>query len=589
MSEDFSNNCDDGVNVSVKDNNADNVDDSSYYYAEFDRLTNGGRVFDSDRSGDTSIKATGGLSPQEVEERREWIQTLEQIYKDYSRRSSHPTLNTMEDVFNQRIVPPTLTTSNISSRSQVTEPTKGRMYPPPNKIREWRNFSDEVESYTIIRAIEVPDNHSRFFSQRVESAKSRVYRGEMGEHGFLLNVLQTSLNETGNLCQVVEEGNYRSIGNADFIIQETAPVTDGEFANSRITIMGEFKSTQNLLLPPNAGALVEKYKSAYNEVVVQRQERTLHWARICHPIGQLLGYMVDNASRYGALTSATRTYFVKIEGQDEDATVYVSRAYFPGEKCYLRAWAYVHSLGQQQPNGDELGVPDDGKGKWLRTEKDESTPPPKRRSSSETPSARRQQNTKPKSTSGKRKRSTSGKNNPGSSMVKERNSVHGRPLSIPWVNLKDFHIGKESPIGCGRNGAVFRATWKGMDVALKQFDVRTTAGQSAYDTELLAYSRLQDAYGKFVPKPMFLSESPSGGVQFLALQMGREVRAGNSADEKIAHMSFRESLLDKLRNKYGIRHNDPHNNFVILQNKAGKDHLAMIDFEDWEDLWQERI
>jgi hypothetical protein len=597
MSEDSSNEGNGGEEGAITSVGNDTADS---FYAEFDQLTNGGRVFHYDWSDDISITPTCGLSPEEVRERQQWKESLRQIYTKYSGRTS--TVTTVDDILNQRLVPPILSTSNVTSRSGMSKPRKGRMYPPPNRMKPWKGFVSAVDAYRVAAdgtnenvELDVPQARLLFFSERVHAAWQVECCNEDNEQSVLLGALQRSFCSTGLVHRIHSGTNSLVTGHPDFFfVDQTTNRDDASSSSSggenrphqKITIIGECKSTRNLLLPITAGALVEKYKSAYNKAVVQRQERTLHWARICHPIGQLLGYMVDNSCRYGALTSATRTYFVKIEGQDEDAMVYVSRAYFPGEKGYLRAWAYVHSLGQQQPNGDELGVPDDGKGKWLRTEKDEPTPPPKRKSSSEKRSARGHHNTKPKSTSGKRKRSNHTRNT-GSALSQEHQSVLGRPLSIPWVNLRDIHIWKDSPIGCGRNGAVLKATWKGMDVALKQFDVRTPTGQSAYDTELLAYSRLQDAYGKLVPKPMFLSESPSGGVQFLALQMGRGVRAGNSTDEKIAHMSFRESLLDKLRNKYGIRHNDPHHNFVILQNKAGKDHLAMIDFEDWEDLWLE--
>ena len=43
---------------------------------------------------------------------------------------------------------------------------------------------------------------------------------------------------------------------------------------SEATIIGEFKSTQNLLLPVTAAELVEKYQRAYNEVICEGKERT---------------------------------------------------------------------------------------------------------------------------------------------------------------------------------------------------------------------------------------------------------------------------------------------------------------------------
>jgi hypothetical protein len=53
--------------------------------------------------------------------------------------------------------------------------------------------------------------------------------------------------------------------------------------------------------------------------------------------------MVDNKCRYGVLTSATRTYFVQITGNGQDATVHISEPYFRGEVNY-RTFGLGHSF-----------------------------------------------------------------------------------------------------------------------------------------------------------------------------------------------------------------------------------------------------
>jgi hypothetical protein len=43
-------------------------------------------------------------------------------------------------------------------------------------------------------------------------------------------------------------------------------------------------------------------------------------------------------------------------------------------------------------------------------------------------------------------------------------------------------------------------------------------------------------------------------------------------------------FLKKLSDGYGIIHNDPEGNFVIIGNKKGQQSLGVIDFEDWDDV-----
>lgn len=64
--------------------------------------------------------------------------------------------------------------------------------------------------------------------------------------------------------------------------------------DEKIAIVGESKSTHNLLLPNSADILVQKYKAAYKAVIDNREDRTEEWSHIGHPLAQLLGYMIDS-------------------------------------------------------------------------------------------------------------------------------------------------------------------------------------------------------------------------------------------------------------------------------------------------------
>jgi hypothetical protein len=119
-------------------------------------------------------------------------------------------------------------------------------------------------------------------------------------------------------------------------------------SSADIGLVVEFKSTHNLPLPMTDAAVVAAYNAAYEEVYTHLAGRTPAWSRVCHPIGQLLGYMVENGRRYGVLSSATRAYFLFIEGEGQAAVVRISRPWFVGEPNFLQAWVFVHHMACQQ-------------------------------------------------------------------------------------------------------------------------------------------------------------------------------------------------------------------------------------------------
>lgn len=153
---------------------------------------------------------------------------------------------------------------------------------------------------------------------------------------------------------------------------------------------------------------------------------------------------------------------------------------------------------------------------------------------------------------------------------------------MPAVDFQDLVVGKE--IGIGRNGSLFRVSWKGKEYALKQFDVGKD-GIEGYENELAAYERMEKLWGEVVPKPYFVSETPSGGVKLLGLQLGASIDDSLvDANEMWKQWQQSHALLE---HDYGIRHNDAESgqNSILISDGDGQHRLAIIDFESWDDLW----
>jgi len=280
----------------------------------------------------------------------------------------------------------------------------------------------------------------------------------------MLLVLKKSLMTAGLLAAISSRG---GLGKPDAIITLKEDVAIAGPAN--IGLVVEFRSTHNLPMPMTDTAVVEAYNAAYEEVIIQQGGRTPAWSRVCHPIGQLLGYMVENGRRYGVLSSATRAYFLWIKGEGQAAEVRISTPWFVGEPNFLRAWAFVHSMACQQ------SVPLLASAlTWKKTSGDQPTTPPAKH---------------------KRKGLRS-----GDAIVKgdedaESESVDGDTMSTNGQEAAQMSALLETTIesveiigtlGYGDNGVVFLANWHGQKVALKQFDV----GKEGYeycDKEVAAY------------------------------------------------------------------------------------------------------
>jgi hypothetical protein len=521
------------------------------YYEHFDSETNHGRVFDTNLNEMLDLPVRH-LTGTEVAERENWRNKMPGIYAHYDDLDS-PQVSTTELLLQQRVMVPNLGSTSVSSRSQFKEARRGRRYPP--HIFEWDGFKALVDAFQPEHKVLRPKHSDIFqFSSSITN-EIMALSDEKEEEGYLLLVLKKSLMMAGLLGKISSRG---GLGKPDAITLKN----DVDLPSpADIGLVAEFKSTHNLPLPMTDVAVVAAYNSAYKEVIIDRGGRTSTWSRVCHPVGQLIGYMVENGRRYGVLSSATRAYFLFLEGDGADAKVHISNPWFVGEPNFLRAWAYVHYMACQQ------SVPLVASSlTWKKTNKDHPTPPLKN----------------------KRKGNRSGDKIVEGNEAEESESVDGDGMStngqgdVVTDSAVQMSTLVETPIddveiigtlGYGHNGMVFLANWHGQKVALKQFDVGKD-GYEYFDKEVEAYLTLRAAWGTLVTTPLFVSESWAGWIKFIGLQLGRDPVPGDDISE-------RSNVLSTLENEYGFRHDDAEdgNMVFVFDKKTGSERLVAIDLE----------
>jgi len=516
------------------------------FYEFFDNHTNRGRVFDVDLStfDDLPVKH---LTPAEIEERDSWRKTMQTIYDHYDSETS-PLVTTTDLLLQQRVMIPNLASVSVSSRSQLKEARRGRRYAPT--ISEWDEFHQLAAAYAPEPKILKPKYSDIFQLSMFDSSPLISLSDEKEEEGYMLAVLKKSLMTAGLLGEVATRG---GVGKPDAV---TLTRQVDMALPSDIGIIVQFKSTHNLPMPMMAAGVVEVYNAAYEAVMNQRNGRTAGWSRVCHPIGQLLGYMIENGRRYGVLSSATRAYFVCIQGDGQAARVRISNAWFVGEPDFLRAWAYIHSLACQQstplkPQGLE----------WKKTSSDQPTPPAKRKRKGLQSDAIDE---------GEEDQDEQGSEERRDAPTGSATQISGLP-EIPFDSIELIEA-----LGYGRNGVVFLATWNGIKIALKQFDVGKD-GFESYNNEVSAYLALEPVWGSLVATPLFVSESWSGLIKFLGLQLGRSPLPGDD------FLSERTHVLNTLENNFGFRHEDAgQGNMVFVMDEQTKtERLVAIDLESY--------
>ena len=572
------------------------------YYDLFDSMTNNGRVFDEDLSAKNVSRTS--LSPSEARARNAYTAMIRLLRSKYKRQKDvHPIATTKEEVLQQRVVAPCLAAAQASCCSATSSSRAGRIY--PKRLHVWTGFREKVESYKIIEdaASSMDDTLEEIFYSSLDRATTTCLN-EADEQRMLIMNLDKTLCEAGILQNVdAGRGILDTIGIMDFAITNT---------DDKVSIICECKSTHNLLLPMTAAECEEAYDTAY----YQTNPFPKAWSNVAHPIGQLLRYMVDNEHCLGALTSGTRTYFLKIEfpeptrppinevpidkkvanhvstrsqakrrkiGEtfgtpkdyhnrhshsniDDEIKVCISDAWFVGEANYLRAWAYVHNLLESMQTWQ-------GPINWIASST--TAPTPEQRGSN--PSGNNDIQDSATCTHD----ADDDKNDDGGGKLSNTgNMEYFYPLhhgALPFVPYNE--IVKVGVLGQGRNGSCFKVKWNDTEYAMKQFDIGRY-GDTYFEREVQAYMLLQDVWGILVPRPIFLSESYSGGVMFLGLQLGRASTSVDANDTKL------EEILYRLRKEYGIRHNDPdgQRNMIIITDANGIERAAVIDFEDWDEV-----
>jgi predicted Ser/Thr protein kinase len=493
----------------------------------------------------------------------------------------------------------------------------------PQAIHSWNTFREGAEGFTLDDGsliMEAPIE--RIFYTSLTNAGTESC-DEADEQYVLLQILDQTLRKAGIVNSMKKR--TRNHGKMDFCVMKD---------KDNISIVCECKSTHNLLLPMTADECTATYNHAYAHGV-RHGIRSIEWSNVAHPIGQLLRYMVDIQHRLGALTSGTRTYFVKIQGPDDtsvsayatrvqglggttyqvsnntpgkklkvndavissfgqkdrrndvsssttdnsqgkvladcnvdsDLTVYISDAWFVGEANYLRAWAYMNTLHETtvQPWKNPTS--------WIKSTNEEGGSTP-----NQWPKMPSDINSSVKSSSPSDVRH-SDDDYSGGSAVKGCNMVYNNPMyqnaleHVPIDEIKILDV-----VGEGRNGVCYKVKWKGVECAMKQFDIGRD-GDFSFKREIQAYMLLQKAWGILVPQPMFISETFSGGTVFLGLQLGHE-------STNIDDLPKFDYVLKQLEKEFGIQHNDAEcgRNMLIITDADGAERVVAIDFEDWDEV-----
>jgi hypothetical protein len=580
------------------------------------------------------------LTPPETEARREWNERR-RIFID----ENEPFLldggvplkvASLDDFLSSAIIPPRFSETFVSSRSKYDEKRKKRLY--PRELKEWTAFTSIYFSPTTTT---LP---VRVFNPLRKSGQWEIIvANEKEEEIFLREFVWLPCVQAGLMCDRIHEA--KLVGEDPSLISAVVGLPDYvEYAGGmtktagRKTAMIECKSSHNLLLPNQFQQISTLYNvRVTHQVETRSRARSKDWSQICHPLGQLFAYMVDNGVRFGALCSASKTFFVFFDGKGDDiGTVRITEACLTAGRNFLRSWASFvmearksEHVSEQRtafslpttdvwlaepplksdvPEGTAEGVVVSGSGVGPNREHrdgsdrlDESGtggglgegPVRKRPASSLKTPGDRPPNKHPF------KQRPRGANEPevvasepeGVPLLEDsppQNTVpaHVIPRTFRFnvlrYDFEDDFVNFYDPddfkigqvLGRGRNGDVFLGDFGGESVAVKQFDL--SKNFDSYQREVEGYKFLKDAWGELVPEPKFIGASRSGMVRFLGLQKGT-LPTGNIDDE------FYDKL-EQLRTGYHFRHLDSsHGRNAIYVQEKGTKKLLIVDLESWED------
>jgi hypothetical protein len=278
------------------------------YYAYLDQQTNNGVVFDQDLSSLDELPVRV-LTKVERKARKAWRTVRRRIEKHYELKDP-PTISDTDNLLLQRLLAPCLVVRAASSRrSKPNEPRADRRYPVT--ISPWSDFARGLAAFQ-------PDSSPRIGSPRFSTLLSSVHAGnarvkkrdERQEEVFLVDLLNNTLYRENLTGEIVSSG-PSVIGSPAIVTMGIEKDDESDDDKRDVQVICEFKSTHNLALPMTAGQVGTIYNQGYQDVYSTRLGIRDGWSRTCHPIGQLLGYMIDNGKRCGVLSSGTRSYFLE--------------------------------------------------------------------------------------------------------------------------------------------------------------------------------------------------------------------------------------------------------------------------------------
>jgi len=136
-----------------------------------------------------------------------------------------------------------------------------------------------------------------------------------------------------------------------------------------------------------------------------------------------------------------------------------------------------------------------------------------------------------------------------------------------------------SEIQHGRSAYVVLANYASQLVAIKLFDIGKH-GEKPFLSELSCYQTAKSVQGVAVPRLLFVTESPSGGVVGLGLELGSRLASSFMAwDDTARQQAF--AAIQLLARVCGVAQNDMRpDNFVL----GAKGQVVVVDLEDTKKL-----
>ncbi len=286
-------------------------------------------------------------------------------------------------------------------------------------------------------------------------------------------------------------------------------------------------------------------------------------------LAQIIGYMIDNRTRFGFLTAYDRTWFLKFVTCDHfeiSDAILDADSTTPTSPSLMRSFIFVTSLAlekgpipqiemethatQRRRSGGKNGV--DG----LSDKKEMNGTNNTRSSSGPSGGCRSSQEFK-----------AGGEATESAGLYNELFDS----LCVPLLSDTDLEWGRV--LGWGRQGTVVEVGWRGLLFALKMFDL-SKGRVLAMEKEVQTYVKAESLQGSVIPKLVLKFVSPSGQVYGIGLEKGSPLPEDDDSwtPQQRAGSTAALNALEQ----FGIHHNDVRNqNFLLLNNSVN-----VIDFED---------